>query len=284
MAKKHYHSDNYPQILKASGELQSFSRNKLKRSFRKCGLKPQECEGILTKLKSPLQKKKVSTHDLFQRSYKLIQKASPVAAVNYSLKRALFELGPAGFHFEDFIARIAQELGFTTEVGLILRGQTVNHEVDILAHQKGVTELIECKFHNHQGIKSDIKTVLYLKARMDDLRAGAHKYKLHDLWIATNTSFTKDAMDYALFHGIKLLGTNTPSEENLLDLIKRLRLYPVTSLKRLKRHHVERLLDHNILTLQDLQESPKELHRLGLTEREQELILADIQTVLEGHA
>ena len=57
--------------------------------------------------------------------------------------------------------------------------------------------LIECKSHNRFGIKNDIKTALYVKARWDDLKEGPDGKKVESFVLASNTSFTKDALVYA---------------------------------------------------------------------------------------
>ena len=141
-------------VVKSSGETQPFSMRKLKRSFERCGLKPRNYETVIEQLK-PVLKSGVTTKKLYSKAYQLLHKASPMAAAHYSLKRALFRLGPNGYNFEDFMAKYAQELGHKTEVRKILQGEAVTHEVDILAHKKRATVLVECKFHNHQGKKNE---------------------------------------------------------------------------------------------------------------------------------
>jgi hypothetical protein len=267
-------------IRKASGNKQPFSIKKLKNSLKLSGLEEKDCQKIVHEIR-PHLKEGMSTKQIFKKSYQLIKKTSKIAATNYSLKRALFELGPAGYYFEDFVAKMAQSLDYQTQVRVILSGESVKHEIDILAHKEKKTNIVECKFHNHQGSKNDIKLVLYVKARMDDLRGGSHPYNLDELWIASNTSFSQDALTYAQFHKIKLLGTNTPSDENLLDLIKRLKLYPITSLKRLKKIYIPQLFSKNIFLVKELVKNSLILQRLGLDQNEIENIISDANLLLE---
>jgi hypothetical protein len=267
------------QIVKASGEKQEFSLNKLKRSFKRCGLSPEECEKIIRQL-SPDIMEGMTTRKLYQKAYRLIKKTSPVAAVHYSLKRALFELGPAGYHFEDFMAKYCQDLGYQTQVRVVLKGQAVSHEIDVLAHQGRESTLVECKFHNHQGRKNDIKIVLYVKSRFDDLQGGDHPYHFNDLWIASNTSFTTDSIQYANFHSIKLLGTNCPEEDNLIEQIKRHRLYPITSLKKLKRSHIEALMEKNIYLVKELVKEVNVMKRIGMSDHDIARLFPDMLLLL----
>ncbi|GAI02479.1 unnamed protein product, partial [marine sediment metagenome] len=58
------------------------------------------------------------------------------------------DMGPEGFVFEKYIAKILREYGFITEVGRILNGHCVNHEVDVIAKKENQVCMIECKYHN----------------------------------------------------------------------------------------------------------------------------------------
>jgi hypothetical protein len=279
MSSRHKKIQQQLQIVKSSGETQPFSVKKLKRSFERCGLKTRDCDSVIQKLK-PQLKQGMTTKNLYSKAYRLLHKTSPMAAVLYSLKRALFELGPTGYHFEDYMAKYAQELGYETEVRKILQGEAVTHEVDVLAHKKKGTVLMECKFHNHQGKKNDIKLVLYVKARFDDLKNGKTPYRFNELWIASNTSFTQDALKFAQFHNIQLLGTNSPKDENLLSQIERMKLYPITSLKRLTSNHITALLDRGIFLVKELVNEPEAMRRIGMDDHEIARLYPDIFLLL----
>ena len=90
------------------------------------------------------------------------------------------------------------------------------------------------------------ENALYVKARWDDLKQGPHGRSLSGYYLASNTAFTKDAMTYSKGVGLKLLGINAPEEQSLLDKIKVYKLYPITSLIRLKKHYITSLLDKKI--------------------------------------
>jgi hypothetical protein len=265
------------KIIKSSGEAQPFSLKKLKRSFERCGLSSGDCNKVIEQLK-PALRQGMTTKDIYTKAYRLLRKTSPMAAVLYSLKRAISELGPTGYHFEDYMAKYAQELGYATEVRKVLKGEAVSHEVDVIAHKKRAAVLLECKFHNHQGKKNDIKLVLYIKARFDDLKK--HPYNFNELWIASNTSFTQDAMTYASFHGIHLLGTNSPKDDNLLSQIERLSLFPITSLRRLKRNYIDALLARGIYLVRELVNEPDAMRRIGMDDHEIARIYPDIFLLL----
>ena len=56
-------------------------------------------------------------------------------AANYGLRRAIGELGPAGFLFEQYVEIILQTYGYQTKRNVIMRGACVEHEVDVSAQK-----------------------------------------------------------------------------------------------------------------------------------------------------
>ena len=74
--------------------------------------------------------------------------------------------------------------------------------------------MIECKFHNQIGLKTNIKVILYIQARFEDVRTEWEQkprdsHKFHHAWVVTNTHFTSKAIKYAECMDIKLLGWET---------------------------------------------------------------------------
>src|SRR5205085_12654308 len=104
-------------------------------------------------------------------------------------------LGPTGYPFEDFIARILQSFGYSTKVRQFLMGKCVSHEIDIVAEKSGKSCMIEAKFHNNPGIRSEIHVALYTQARFQDVKL---RNTLDSAWLVTNTKTTVDANTYAL--------------------------------------------------------------------------------------
>jgi Holliday junction resolvase-like predicted endonuclease len=56
-------------------------------------------------------------------------------------------LGPAGFFFEKYIAKLFQSEGYETLTNLLLQGKCVSHEVDVVVRKNNYLTMIECKFH-----------------------------------------------------------------------------------------------------------------------------------------
>jgi hypothetical protein len=267
------------KIYKSGGYPESFSRDKLQRSLQRSGLPKKQCSDISDRICQEIHEGQ-KTRDIYRKALKLINKSSHVAAVHYSLKRALFELGPSGHPFETYVARYFEELGYSTSTRQNIRGQFVNHEVDVVAGLPGKKYFIECKFHNHVGIKNDIKVALYVKARWDDLKNGPDGKTLTGFYLASNTAFTRDALTYSIGTGLKLLGVNAPDEHSFLDQIKQLKLYPITSLKRINRIFKLKLLEKDIVLAKDLVHYQDQLHEWGMPEDDIRQLMNEVQLLL----
>lgn len=55
------------------------------------------------------------------------------------------------------------------KVNQFLEGVCVTHEIDVLAENDRHVLLIECKYHNKQGLFSDVKVPLYIHSRFHDV-------------------------------------------------------------------------------------------------------------------
>src|SRR3972149_4640100 len=90
--------------------------------------------------------------------------------MRYSIKKAISDLGPSGYPFERYFARVLEAYGYSSELNLIVEGHCVSHEVDILARKGGGLYVIECKYHNDGGKPTDVKTALYVHSRFMDIK------------------------------------------------------------------------------------------------------------------
>ncbi len=273
-SKFRYHGPKL-SIIKSSGDVEQFNKSKLQRSLQRAGLRPVDSKAITEQVAEKIRHGS-TTHDIYKRTEKLLRQQSTVAAAHYSLKKSLLELGPTGYEFESFVGKYFEALGFTSYVGITLQGEFVRHEVDVVASKPNYQIYTECKFHNTVGRKNDIKVVLYVKARWDDLIHGPDGKYLKEFYVATNTVFTSDALQYAAGVGLKLLGVNAPADESFLDKIKKHRLFPITSLKRLKRIHCRELLKKNIVLCTELLMKKDLMRSMGLSDDEIENIFKDI--------
>jgi hypothetical protein len=269
------------RIIKASGQTEPFSKRKLRLSLARSGLSRKDSINISDEIFSKVHEG-AHTDEIYRKTLELVKKRSTLASVNYSLKKALFDLGPDGYFFETFVARYFEEIGFEAHTSRTFPGKYVTHEVDVVAKLRQKKYFVECKFHNRAGIKNDIKTVLYVKARWDDLKEGPVGHDLKGYYLASNTSFSKDAITYALGTGLKLLGVNSPDGESFFETVKKLKLFPLTSLKSLPRFLKKELMKHGIVVAKDLPFRQKLLVTLGLDENELEKVLMEVEHLEKG--
>jgi len=243
-------------ITKANGEKEIFDIEKLKNSLRRAGASELVIEDVSKKVSEVLFDG-VSTHEIYQKAFELLREKEKYTATKYSLRRAITELGPQGFPFEDFIGEIFREKKYKVEIGKIINGLCVLHELDVTAINDDEFIGVEVKFHTRTGVKSDLKTVLYVKARFDDLMKGKYyrdvvKTRKQRRLIVTNTKFTSRAVQYGECAGIELIGWNYPNKGNLQDLIDETHLHPITALQSLTKNEKKELLNQGIVLCKDI--------------------------------
>ena len=119
------------KITKASGQAEEFSAKKLTNSLTSIGVSQDVTKQALQLVKDNLSSD-TDTHKVHNIvSQYLSQHSHPLQRLNYNLKRAIFKLGPTGYPFEHFMAKILREFGYQAKVGAILNGKCLSHEIDI---------------------------------------------------------------------------------------------------------------------------------------------------------
>lgn len=270
-------------VVKADGTKEPFDTNKLERSLKKAGASSKTVLEIIEQTKNNTSKE-ITTQDIYRSAFELLHKVEKPTALKYSLKRAIMDLGPSGFAFEDFIAEIFRKKGYEAETGKIVRGFCVEHEVDVVAWNKEKLIMVEAKFHNELGIKSDLKIALYVKARFDDLRKMTFKYgtdrQLDEGWLVTNTKFTSTAIEYGSCQGgMRMIGWNYPPVGNLHDMILESKLHPLTCLSSLNGREKKELLDKGIVLCKSILENQDLLISIGLNSGKIQSVIEEIDSL-----
>ncbi|MGN7722332.1 restriction endonuclease [Chitinophaga sp. 22620] len=263
-------------VIKAAGNKAVFSEDKLRRSLIKAGAFPGVAEEILTALKDKIYPD-IPTREIYDIAFELLrERARPVAA-RYHLKRAILELGPSGFPFEQFIGELFRHKGYAVQTNMTVSGFCVKHEVDVLATKLPETHYIECKYHQ-AGMYCDVKTALYIHARFKDI---LHKKTLTGAadastgWLITNTRFSSDALQYGECAGLRLMAWDYPRGTGLKDLIDEAGLYPITCLTSLNHHEKSRLLHLGTVLCSDLVNRPVALSAAGIPVSKRNLVLEE---------
>ncbi len=270
-------------VIKSNGEKEIFDESKLKDSLVLAGASAQNAELITTEIIGELGEE-ASTYEIYKKAFEHLHKNHSPAAKRYVLKRAIMELGPSGFPFEKYIAEILRHKGYEVQTDQMVMGECVSHEVDVVAWKENELIMVEAKFHNELGTRSDLKVVLYVKARVDDLQGTTFNYggknrKVTEGWLVTNTKFTSTAIHYAECRGLKLIGWNYPEKGNLHDLIIETKTLPITCISQLSQAQKHTLLSQGIIFCDSLKKTPETLKSVGLTDEKIQHILHEIETL-----
>lgn len=268
-------------IEKASGERVRFDPEKLRNSLFKSGANNALMDKILHSVQDEIDEVS-TTKIIYQKAYKLLRASSKKLAGKYRLKNAILDLGPSGYPFEHYLGHLFSFQHYKTEIGQTLDGKCITHEVDIEAVSEDKTLLVECKHHGNPGYKSDVKIPLYIHSRFNDLVNGFRKKgdnRKFECWIATNTRFTQDAVDYANCYGIKLLAWDYPSKGSLRERIELAGMYPITCLFALTKNEKQKLLKDGIVLCRQLTNNPQTLDAY-VNRKKKERVLDECQSIL----
>jgi len=273
-------------IVKASGEKEPFSEAKLRRSLERVRVAPAIIDDIVMQIKSEL-KDGTKTSDIYRRAFSLLRQYQSHTAARYSLKAAIMKLGPSGHPFEKFVGELLKAQGFSVEVSKIVPGFCVTHEIDVIGKKDNRCIMIECKFHNEHGIKSDVKIALYIQARFEDLQNQwrAHPcsaQKFDEAWLVTNTKLTSEAIQYSECVGMKALGWNYPPQNGMETLIERAGLHPITSLTTLSDAQKRILIDNGLVLCREIIDHPDILWSLNIGEKKTANIIIEINELLNN--
>lgn len=270
-------------IVKSSGEKVQFSIDQLRRSLHRSGAEESMVNKILEQIADELYQG-ISTKEIYNRAFSLLKKEKSYFASRYKLKKAIYELGPTGFPFERFVAAILKYSGYTVEIGKVLQGNCVKHEIDVVAHKANETTLVECKFHGDQGLKCNVKVPLYIQSRYKDVEAHwnsipKNETVLTEGWVVTNTRFTEDALKYGKCIGLYLLSWDYPKNDSLKDRIDRLGLYPITVSTLLSSREKQFLLSRDVVLCRDLLHDRFYLDHLEISDLRKKKILNEISNL-----
>ncbi|MDP2688132.1 MAG: restriction endonuclease [Aequorivita sp.] len=269
------------EIKKFNGDIERFDVEKLKTSLRRSKASEDEIDEIAKNI-LPILYDGMPSKEIYIKAFAMLKKQNRTSASKYSLKRAIFDLGPTGFPFERLVSALLRNKGFQTNVGVILQGECVTHEVDVLAEKDGNTYTVECKFHSDPKAVSNIKVPLYINSRFLDIQKRWNNdpektSKLKQGWLVTNTRFSSDAIDYANCVGLHLLSWDYPENSGIKQNVDKFTLYPITTLTTLTKHEKELLIENNIILTKELYESSFLLEKIGISPLREKKVLSEIK-------
>ncbi len=267
--------------MKADGERELFDVSKLEESLVHSGASRKIIDDVISHISSEIEDG-MTTREIYRHAFDILHKEERPVALKYSLRHAVMELGPSGFPFEDFVAEIFRATGFEAKTGQVVKGFCTEHEIDVVAWNNEKLIMVEAKFHNELGTKSDLKVVLYVKARFDDLSKVTFNYgkerKLDEAWLVTNTKFSSTAIEYGSCQGgLRMIGWNYPPVGNLQDMILTAKLHPLTCLTSLNGREKKALLSQGIVLCKTILDNSDLLSAIGLKDEETKKVINEIK-------
>lgn len=271
-------------IKKASGEEEPFKVEKLKNSLRRAGAEEELIEQVAEDISSWIYDG-ITTQKIYARAFSLLRRRKKHVASRYKLKKAIMELGPTGFPFEHFIGKVFEVQGFQTEVGQVVNGKCVTHEVDVIATQNKKQYFVECKYGTSQDKIFSVQVPLYIRSRVNDIiekRKDEEKFKNFNFhgWVVTNTRFSSDATSYGTCSGLNLLSWDYPAQNGLKDIIDREKIYPVTVLQNLTKNQKQNLLERGLVICRQIMEQPEVLDEFQLPHKQYQDLMEELEEIL----
>jgi len=268
-------------VVKASGEREPFSEKKVRHSIHRARIPKQLEDEVVRHIRQALYNG-IPTQEIYRHISEFLGNSPyPYTRTVYGLKQAIMQLGPSGYPFEKFVAAILQNHGYATQTNIIVSGKCVEHEIDVVAQKDDRRFMVECKFHNLSGTRSDVKVTLYVQARFEDIQQKASQ-PFDQAWLVTNTKFTTEAIHYGNCVGIHVIGWSHPQTENLQDLIEKSALHPVTCLAGLSDLQKKQVLSRGIVLCKELLEDKAgSLSDLKLSGEEKDSLVKEITAICQ---
>jgi hypothetical protein len=275
---------NKPQgiyVTKMSGEKALFDEEKLRKSLKRSKAEDDIINRVIEKVKTEL-KDSISTREIYRMAFSLLRNSSFHSASRYKLKQSILELGPTGFPFEVYISELLKYKNYHTEVGNIVDGHCLSHEIDIVAKRENRHILLECKFHSDQRRFCDVKVPLYIHSRFKDLeqelkKNNGHKDTIFLGGVVTNTRFSSDALKYGICMEMYMLSWDYPAGKSLKSLIDQSGLHPITSLLTLSKFEKQQLLDKGIILCKNLIGKENILKEVQISELRIKKIISEVE-------
>ncbi len=270
-------------IKKASGEEQLFSPEKLEQSLQNAGVDKETISTIVSDITNWIYPG-VTTKKIYSRAFSMLKQEKTASTVRYKLKQAILAMGSTGYPFEILVGELFNRMGYDTQVGVVVDGNCITHEMDVIATREKIQHLVECKFHKDQGKVVSVQVPLYVRSRVDDIvlrRKSMLKY--HDFsfkaWVVTNTRFSSDSLQYSHCSGISLLAWDYPTGDGLKENLEKYNIYPITVLENLTSIEKDYLLEKGIVTCLQLLNKLESRHNLQLNKQKKGALLEELKSI-----
>jgi len=272
-------------VTKVSGDVVPFEENKLVHSLERSGASESIINEVLKEVRGHLYEG-IPTKHIYRMAFAILKKRTASSAARYQLKQAIADLGPTGYPFERLVGALFEHQGYHVQVGQLVQGRCVQHEVDVIAEKNGTRNMMECKFHADPNRKADVKVPLYIRSRFVDVMEAWQKTE-PDLdyvgWVVTNARFTTDALDYGRCIGLQLLSWDYPQHGSLKERVDGSKLLPITCLTTLKKTEKQQLLENGVVFCRDIHADPETLNGIGLTLSRSGKVMDEVKAICNNN-
>ncbi len=274
------------KVKKHSGELVDFNPNSLRHSLSRSGASDKEVNQVFEALKPKIYDG-ISTRELYEIAFDELKLTRNTYAARYSLKKALRDLGPEGFYFEKWVARMFQEDGYKAITGQTIQGHAVTHEIDVVASKGNDLLAIECKFRNDVDAKISVTTPMYFLSRVQDISSKPYTFFNKTLqvtqgWLVTNAYLTADSKTFGEHYKMNLLAWDYPENRSIKVIVDSNFEYPITCLTTLSADDKARLLKAQCILVKDVIRDPKFLQVIQADDNKKYKILKEAQELVES--
>lgn len=274
------------QVKKHSGELVPFNPNSLRHSLTRSGANEDEVAKVFSEIEHKLYDG-ISTRELYELAFEHLKLQRNTYAARYSLKKALRDLGPEGFYFEKWIARLFQEDGYQSVTGQTLQGHAVTHEIDVVAVKDNSLLAIECKFRNDIDAKISVTTPMYFMSRVKDISDRPYTFfnktlKVSEGWLVTNAYLTSDSIKFGEYHKMNLLSWDYPKDNSIKVRVDNNGEYPLTCLTTIDAKDKATLLKAQCILVKDIIRDPKFLQLIKANNQKKKRVLLEAQELVDS--
>ena len=270
-------------VRKASGDDEYFDVKKLERSLQNAGAEELTIWNIINDIQNWIYSG-VTTKQIYSRAFKILRRDRAHTAMRYKLKEAIIALGPTGYPFEQFIGQLFKQQNYDIEVGVVVDGYSVTHEMDVIATKNQLQNLVECKYHKDQGKHVSVQVPLYVHSRVNDIVRKREKMPEYQnlsfkAWVVTNTRFSEDSIQYGKCNDLELLAWDYPQNKGLKYLVESMKLYPITILHKLTKKGKQYLIKRGIVTCAQLLKDLDLIEELKLTKNKQKSLVEELKSI-----
>jgi len=241
-------------VTKFDGTKQPFQREKVIGTCMRMRVSREKAEIIADKIEHRIYDG-ITTKKILQMTFKYL-KEFPASKHQIDLRTAISILRSMP-DFERYIQQLLAEQGYIlNSCNLIGRGKCVEHELDAIVQFVETTYVVEIKHHRNPHIFTGLDIPRIAQATLDDIKDG-FKANLNTInatnaLIVTNTKFSDHAIQYASCKGISLIGWKFPLNHGLEQMIENTKFYPITMLQELGHESIIKLLDNEIILMNQL--------------------------------